>query len=438
VSSSRGKRVAHLGVWLDSAAVDRSDLTPEVLTFWPLEFATIVKMKTLGAARSSGRPIARDCSNGAGLGCESALCRVVIVSWLLVIAACSKSGAPEHPPARELNIYNWSDYIAPNVLADFEKETGIKVHYAAFPSQEVMETTLLTGHTQYDVVVVPGNVLEHLIGARVFRVLDRSRMPNWRNLDTDVMARLARQDPGNRFAAAYLWGTTGIGINVSRASRILPGVPLDGWSLIYDPAIIGKLAACGVSFVDAPSEVIATVLMSMGKDPNSSDEADLEAASVKLAAIRPYIRKIDSDSQIADFAAGEICLMLTWTPNVVQAKRRASESGTHDDLRYVIPMQGTITFLDTLAIPADAPHTQEAYAFLDYLMRADIAARNANFIGNATANRAALPQIDQSLRDDSGVYPPQELQQRLEPIRSRGNDANRSVTRIWTKFRTGR
>jgi len=378
-------------------------------------------------------------SDGMGLGRETAaLHRVAIALCLLVLGSCGKSGVPELHVTRELNVYNWSDYIASGVIADFEKETGIKVRYATFPSQEVMETTLLTGHAQYDLVVVPGNVLEHLIGAHVFHELDRSHLPNWHNLDTDVMTRLSKQDPENRFAAAYMWGTTGIGVNVTKIRRVLPDAPLNSWRLIYDPAIVAKLADCGVSIADSPSEIIATALISMGKDPNTTDEVNFEAAARKLMSIRPFIRKIDAESQISEMASGDICLMLTWTSNLVLAKRRADESGRIGDLRYLIPTEGTITFVDTLAIPADATHIEEAYAFMDYLMRADIAARNANFAGNATANRAALSQIQPSLRDDAGIYPPQEVQQRLEPIRARGDEASRIVTRIWTRFRTGR
>ena len=358
-----------------------------------------------------------------------------------LLTACSRSPepAPAATPAaaHEIFVYTWSDFFPPDLFADFERQSGTKVHLVLYSSQEMLEATLLTGHTGYDVVVVGGNQLERLGRAQVFRPLDRAQLPNWNNLDADVMARLATEDPGNRHAVAYDWGTTGIGINMSKIRQIAPDAPLDSWRLIFDPTLLAKFANCGVSFIDAPSELVAVALMADGKDPNSTDPADLEAAGQKLLAVRRYVRKIDSDMQIADFASGDICLMVTWPANYVGGRRRAAEAGGHDEYRYVIPREGTDSWVDALAIPADAPHVSEAHALINYLMRADIAARGVDFVGNANANRAALPHSDVTLRNDTGIYPPADIRARLVPIHSRPDAANRSVTRIWTRFRTG-
>ncbi len=356
---------------------------------------------------------------------------------VLALGACARTPTPPPAPAEEINVYSWSDFFPPELLAEFEHDTGTKVRLALFPSQEVLEATLLTGHSGYDVVIVGGNQLERLGRAQVFRELDRTQLPNWRNLDGEVMARLATEDTGNRYAVAYDWGATGIGLNISKIRQIAPDVPLDSWRLIFDPATLSRFSKCGVSIIDAPSELIAAALMADGKDPNTTDPAALDAAGYKLMGIRPYVRKIDSDMQIADLASGDICLMVTWPANYVGGRRRSAEAGSHDQFRFVIPREGTDSWIDALAIPADAPHVAAAHAFINYLMRPDVAARGADFLGNATANQAALPRIDKAQREDPGIYPPPAVRAKLVPLHSRSDAANRQVTRIWTRFRTG-
>jgi putrescine transport system substrate-binding protein len=370
--------------------------------------------------------------------CFATTLRLLLVLGTCLLGACSRSTTPTPDTAHELNVYSWSDYFPPDLLSDFERETGTKVRLALFPTQEMLEATLLTGHSGYDVVVVGGNQLERLGQAHVFRELERARLPNWGNLDTEVMARLATEDTGNRYAAAYDWGTTGIGLNLSKLRQVAPDLALDSWRLVFDPATLARISKCGVSFIDAPSELVAVALVADGKDPNTTDPALLKAAGRRLMAIRPYVRKIDSDMQIADFASGDTCLMVTWPANYVGGRRRAAEAGGHDEYRFVIPREGTDSWIDALAIPADAPHVAAAHAFINYLMRPEIAARGADFLGNATANRAALPHVDARQRDDAGIYPPPEVRAKLVPLHSRPDAANRSVTRIWTQFRTGR
>ena len=365
------------------------------------------------------------------------------------IAGChrdqpSPSSQPVTAPAevaattpRVVNVYNWADYIAPDVVAEFEKATGIKVNYDTYASQEMLETKLLAGKSGYDVVVVASNVLERLVPIGVFRKLDYGALPGRKNLDEELMSALAKFDPGNQHAVGYLWGTTGIGYDARKVRELVPDAPTDSWRLVYDPKIVTKLAGCGVSVADAPSEVIATALMSLGRDPNQLSPEALAAARKVLLGMRPSVRKIDADSQINDLAGGSICLMVTWGSNVVLARARATEAGQKPDFRYVIPREGTIRWVDTLAVPADAPHPGDALTFIDFLMRPEIAARNANFVGGAAVNAAALPLIDETLRTDAAIYPTDEVRARLQPLHARTQDQSRDESSLWTAFQNG-
>ncbi len=246
---------------------------------------------------------------------------VLLSAVLAAQAGCSREAAdPTEPVARTVNFYSWSDYVAPDTIAGFEKETGIDVNHDIFDSYELLETKLLTGRSGFDVVVVGGDVIR-VIGVGALQPLDRGLLPNWGNLDSGLMAVLARQDPGNRHLAGYLWGTTGIAYNASRVRELAPGAPTDSWRLVFDPAVISKLSSCGFSIAEAPSEVIASALIYLGRDPNSATPDDLLAAEQVLDGIRPSVRKIDVDSQINDLVGGEICVMLTWPTSAVIARR---------------------------------------------------------------------------------------------------------------------
>ena len=363
----------------------------------------------------------------------------------LAAAGCGgdrPSGPADAGPApqvdRVVNVYNWADYVAPDVLEEFTAATGIAVNYDTFDSQELLETKLLAGRSGYDVVVVSAHFLERLVPAGAFRPLDRQQLPGLANLDPALTAILARFDPGNAHAVGYTWGTAGIGYDVSRLDELAPDAPLDSWRLAYDPAVLERLAGCGVSVVDSPSDVIGSVLVSLGFDPNRPTEAQLAAAERSLLAIRPYVRKIDSQNQINDLAGGSVCLLVTWSTNVHVARRRAEEAGADADFRYFVPKEGSTAWFDSLAIPTDAPHPDEAHAFIEFMLRPDVAARNANFIGSATMNAAATPLVEAALRDDPGIYPGPEVLARLEPLRARTQEHSREENRIWTRFRTGR
>jgi putrescine transport system substrate-binding protein len=311
-----------------------------------------------------------------------------------LLAACGGPPAPggtdatpvgPPPAAKTVNVYNWGDYIAPGVVEEFQAATGIHVNYDIFDSQEMLETKLLAGRSGY----------------------------------------------------GYTWGTVGIGYDESKLRELAPGAPTDTWSLVYDPTILQRLEPCGVSVVDSPSDVIGTVLAWTGHDANRPTPEQLQAAERTLLTIRPYLRKIDTGNQINDLAGRTICLMVTWSTNVQVARNRAREAGVAADFRYVVPKEGSVAWFDSLAIPADAPHPEAAHAFIEFMLRPDIAARNASFIGSASMNAAATPLVDAELRDDPGVYPAPALRERLQPLRARSLEQSREENRIWARFRTG-
>jgi len=366
-----------------------------------------------------------------------------VLLMITALAGCGRqSGEPAAgavPAAEEkvLNVYNWSDYIDPAVIEAFQKETGIAVTYDVFDSNEVLETKLLTGNSGYDVVVPSAYFLERQVKAGVFRKLDPALLPNLSNLDPALQARVAQHDPGNEHGVVYMWGTTGIGYDAGKLAEILPDAPVDSWSLIFDPAIISKFKDCGVSLLDDPTDMVSTVLLWLGKDPNSQSEADLAQAEAALLAIRPYIRSIHSSQYIEDLANGEVCIAVGYSGDILQAQDRAEDAGKDADIRYSIPKEGALMWFDTLAIPADAPHPGNAHAFIDYLLRPDVAAANSNFVYYANANTAATALIDAELRDDRGIYPAPEVKERLQPNLAKSAEYTRLLNRSWTRFTTG-
>jgi putrescine transport system substrate-binding protein len=350
----------------------------------------------------------------------------------------SSATAPAAGEEKVLNVYNWSDYIDPAVIEQFQQETGIEVRYDVFDSNEVLETKLLTGNSGYDVVVPSAYFLERQIQAGVFRKLDKSKLPNLSNLDPELMQRAAGHDPGNEHGVVYMWGTTGIGYDAAKVAGIMPNAPVDSWSLLLDPAVISKFKDCGVSVLDDPTDMVATVLLWLGKDPNSQSEADLALAEEKLLAIRPYIRTIHSSQYIEDLANGEVCIAVGYSGDVLQARDRAAEAGKPVDIRYAIPQEGALMWFDTLAIPADAAHPDNAHAFINFLMKPEVAAANSDFVNYANANAAATSLVNEDLRNDAGIYPTPEVKARLQPNLAKSAEFTRLLNRAWTRFMTGR
>jgi putrescine transport system substrate-binding protein len=356
--------------------------------------------------------------------------------------AASESAAPAaaEAPAEEkvVNVYNWSDYIDPAMLEKFTEETGIKVNYDVFDSNEVLQTKLLAGNTGYDVVVPSASFLEVQIKAGVFQKLDRSKLPNWQYLDPEILARVARHDPGNEYSVNHMWGTDAIGYNVDKVKAIDPNAPVDSWSLILDPKWSSKFKDCGISILDAPDEVVGVVLAWLGKDPNSENLDDLKAAEDVLMKIRPNIRMIHSSQYIDSLANGDICIAFGWSGDILQSKSRAEEAGQGININMTVPKDGTIIWFDMYAIPADAPHPNNAHAFINYMMKPEVAAANSNFVHYATGNAAAIPLLDPEVRDDPGVYPPKETMDKLFPNLARSPEFTRNLNRTWTRFTTGK
>jgi putrescine transport system substrate-binding protein len=324
------------------------------------------------------------------------------------------------------------------VIEDFQKDTGIEVRYDVFDSNEVLETKLLTGNSGYDVVVPSAYFLERQIKAGVFRRLDKARLPNLGNLDAELLQRAAGHDPGNEHGVVYMWGTTGIGYDARKVEAIMPGAPVDSWNLVLDPAVVAKFKDCGVSVLEDPTDMVGTVLLYLGKDPNSQSEADLKLAEERLLAIRPYIRMITSAQYIDALANGEICIAVGYSGDILQARDRSAEAGKPVDVRFSIPKEGALMWFDTLAIPADAKHPGNAHLFIDYLLRPEVAARNSDFVNYANANAKATALVNEELRNDPGIYPSAETKARLQPNLSKSAEYTRMLNRAWTRFTTGR
>jgi putrescine transport system substrate-binding protein len=355
-----------------------------------------------------------------------------------LLCAC---GGPATPPAGEqkiLNVYNWSDYIDPSVVPAFEREYGIKVNYDVFDSNEVVETKLLAGKTGYDVVVPSASFMQRQIQAGVFQKLDKTQLPNLVNLDPDISRRVEVYDPGNQYSVNYFWGTSGVGYNVDRIAQAMPNAPVDSFAMFFDPKVVHNFQQCGVSILDAPDEVVGSVLVYLGRNPGSEALDDLKAAEQVLLAIRPSVRYINSSKYIEDLANGEICLAMGWSGDIAQARARAHEAGKDFKIRYSIAKEGAIMFFDMLAIPADAPHVRNAHLFINYLLRADVAARNSSTEHYATSNAAAYPLIDPTVSSDHSLYPAPEQKSHLYPNPMHSLTYTRELNRTWTRFKTGR
>jgi putrescine transport system substrate-binding protein len=366
----------------------------------------------------------------------------------VVLAGCG-GGAP--PPAQKgdsgvaaggaedkvLNVYNWSDYIEPSVLEEFTRQTGIKVNYDVFDSNEVLETKLLTGHTNYDLVVPSAPFLQRQIKAGVFQKMDKSLLPNLKNLNPAILEKLTVYDPDNAHSVPYLWLTSGPGYNVAKIKERMPDAPVDSLRMIYDPAVVSRFKDCGVSVLDAASEVVGTVLIYLGKDPNSQSLDDLKAAETALLAIRPYLRYVHSSRYIDDLANGETCLALGWSGDVKQARDRAHDAGKGIEIKYSLPREGSIMNFDMLAIPADAPHPRNAHLFINFLLEPEVAAKNSNLVKYANINTPSTPLLNDSVKGDPNIYPPPEVQAKLVPEPPRSQEYQRMLTRAWTRFKTG-
>lgn len=340
---------------------------------------------------------------------------------------------------RTVNFYNWSNYMAPGVLEDFTKDTGIKVVYDTFDANETLETRLLAGKSGYDVVVPTAYFLQRQIAANVFQKLDKSKLPNLANAWPEVTKRLAIYDPGNNYAANYMWGTTGIGYNVKMVRDILgPDAKIESWDVVFKPESLAKFKDCGVHMLDSADDILPAALNYLGLDPNSTKQADLEKAADLVSKIRPYVRKFHSSEYLSALATGEICMVVGWSGDIKQAQSRAAESNNGIEVGYAIPKEGAQMFFDNFAIPADAKNVAEAYELINYLYRPDVAAKNSDFLSYANGNLASQKLINPKILNDKTVYPDDATLGRLFVITARDPATQRIINRIWTRVKTGR
>lgn len=339
---------------------------------------------------------------------------------------------------RVVNVYNWSDYIDDTILADFTKETGIKVVYDVFDSNEILETKLLAGSTGYDVVVPTGSFLARQITAGVFQKLDKTKLTNLSNMDPVVMDRLTKYDPGNEYAINYMWGTTGIGYNVKMVKeRLGENADMTTWDSVLNPDNLAKLADCGVMMLDTSEEIVPAIMNYLGLNPDSQETADYEKAEQHLLKLRPSIRKFHSSEYINALANGDICIAVGWSGDILQAKGRAEEAGAGVEIGYSIPKEGALMWFDNMAIPADAKNVAEAHEFMNYIMRPEVAAKASNYIQYANGNKASVPLLDAAVSGNPSVYPDEATLQKLYTVSAKDQKTQRILTRIWTTVVTG-
>jgi putrescine transport system substrate-binding protein len=354
--------------------------------------------------------------------------------------AVTESAAPVVAAAEEkvLNIYNWSDYIGPETVAKFEKETGIDVTYDEMDSNETLESKILAGDTGYDIVVPGSAFLGRQINAGAYQPLDKTLLDNWKNLDTNLLSKLANVDAGNTHAMPYLWGTTGIGYNVEKITEIFGSTDVvKSWDLIFNPENLAKLSACGVTFLDASSEIIPTTLRAMGEDPNSFDLAVIDKAAAKLETLRPYITNFHSSEYIESLAGGNVCVVVGWSGDIIQAKARAEEAKNGVTIGYSIPEEGAAMWFDMMAIPKTAKHPKNAHLFLNFLMRPEIIAEVTNYVSYPNANSAATALIDKSIADDPMISPTQEtIANKLYGLAVVPSEVTKKYTTVWTELKT--
>jgi putrescine transport system substrate-binding protein len=357
---------------------------------------------------------------------------------ILVLPLLAALISPAHAEDKVLNLYIWSDYLAPDTLEKFTRETGIKVNVDNFDSSEMLEAKLLAGGSGYDVVVPNGPVLGRFIKAGIVRPLDKPKLSNLSTQDPALAAKAAVQDPGNVHGMVYMWGTSGLGYNVKKVEKALgKNAPTDSWALILDPKNAEKLAGCGIYAFDSPADIFELTLNYMGKNPNSTSAADYEAAATLWKAVRPHITQFDNSEYITALANGDICVAMGYSGDVFQAADRAAEAKNGVEIAYSIPKEGAIMWFDFLAVPKDAPHPENAHKFLNFILRPEIVAAISNEVYYANPNLKAAPFMNKELLEDPSVYPPPTVAAKLLTETIPTPEIERLRTRLWTRVKTG-
>lgn len=353
---------------------------------------------------------------------------------LLALLAVSATAAI----AEDVRVYNWSDYIDEELLTKFEQETGLNLIYDVFDSNELLETKMLAGSSGYDVVVPSGTFLQRQISAGAFQKLDRSKLPNISNMWDVIEERTAQYDPGNEYSINYMWGTTGMGVNINKVKEVLgDDAPVNSLALVFDPANMEKLASCGVHFLDAPVELIPAALNYIGENPDAQDADTINKAEPVLSAIAPFVQKFHSSEYINALANGDICVAFGWSGDILQARDRAAEADNGVEIEYHAPKEGALMWFDQMAITADAPNPDGAHAFLNFIMDANNAAAASNYVYYANGNEASQEFLNEDVIGDTAIYPDEETLENLYTTSPYDAKTQRVVTRLWTKVKSG-
>ncbi len=363
-------------------------------------------------------------------------CLKAAAALAVVAAAAAPAFAQEE---KVLNIYNWSDYIGEDTVKNFEKETGIKVRYDNFDSNEILHSKLVAGKSGYDIVVPSASWARMQIDTSLLRQLDKSKLSNLGNLDPALQAQVAKIDPGNKHLVTWLWGFNTVGINVDKVKAALGPLPMpeNSWELVFNPKYISKLKSCGVSFIDSPSEVLPLALLFAGKPAYSKVVADYQNASDVLQSIRPYVTLFSSSGYINDLANGTVCVALGYSGDINIARRRAVENKTGQNIVALVPKGNGTLFFDTMAIPADAPHPNNAHLFINYILRPEVHAGLTNKVFYANPNTASLKHVKKDIASNKSIFLSSEGKAKMSAPEPLGADIRRAATRVYTKFKTG-
>jgi len=367
----------------------------------------------------------------------SALGRTTFWSLAALAAFAFTEDVPTAKADGELNIYNWSDYIGENTVANFEKEYNVKVRYDTYDGNETLEAKLVVGNTGYDIVFPSSTFFARQIKTGIYQKLNRAKLTNWSNLDQWVLKNQAIDDPGNAYAVPYMWGTNGFTYNVDMIKERMPDAPTDSLRMMFDPDVVSKFQDCGVSWLDSPEDVFPLALAYMGKDPTSQNPDDITAATDMLLKARPYIRLFDSQQYLNSLPNKDVCMAMTWSGDYAVAAQRAADAGVKINLAYTIPKEGSNLWFDAMLIPKDAPHPENALLFLNYMLRPDVIADCTNYIGYANGNAASRKFVKKDILEDPAIYPDAEVQKRMFPSVVRNEDVQRVITREWTRLKTG-
>ncbi len=336
-----------------------------------------------------------------------------------------------------LNVYNWADYIGETTIEDFQSRTSIAVTYDTYSSAEEMQAKMLAGSTGYDVVDMAGLSLPNFIKAGIYEKLDKSKLPNWKNLDPEVLRILAGWDQGNEHGMPYTWGSVGFTYNVDMVKERIPDANFDSMDLLMKPENAARLADCGISILDSPTDIMPMVLKYLGLDGDTSNTKDYEAVVAAFKAIRPHIRTFDNTNYLNAIPNKELCVINSWSGDYSTAKTRAAEAGVEINLAYYVPETGAPAWVDTLCIPADAKNKENAYKFIDYMMEPEVIAKCTNFTNYANGNLASKPFVNPEVLANPAVYPDEKTMKRLWPLKALSEDQDRELTRAWQTIKSG-